>query len=119
MVKSTKQHGAAEGFLLDVGQPQKSTMRQNYNISKIVDAFRNPKSLGKDLRLVSCHRGLRWEGTPENSKSSAIRAAEAGMACIEIDVQVTSDGVPIVMHDDGLGETSLRTLSSSDCSQDA
>jgi glycerophosphoryl diester phosphodiesterase len=49
------------------------------------------------------HRGLhdRAAGVIENS-ASAFAAAIAGNFAIECDVQLTSDGVPVVFHDDGM-----------------
>lgn len=49
------------------------------------------------------HRGLhdRAEGFIENSASAFEAAIVAGFA-IECDVQLTSDGVPVVFHDDGM-----------------
>ena len=49
------------------------------------------------------HRGLhdRANGIIENS-SSAFEAAINGGFAIECDVQLTSDGVPMVFHDDGM-----------------
>lgn len=52
--------------------------------------------------LIIAHRGD-WSGAPENSRA-AIRAARA-FDMVEIDVQLSSDGVPVVMHD----PTTLRT----------
>lgn len=49
------------------------------------------------------HRGLHDVdgGVPENSLAAFDRAAEAGFA-IELDVQLTADGVVVVFHDDDL-----------------
>ena len=47
------------------------------------------------------HRGLHGGDIPENSLPAFARAAEAGYG-IELDVQITSDGVPVVFHDDTL-----------------
>ena len=49
------------------------------------------------------HRGLhdRAKGVIENS-ASAFEAAIAGNFAIECDVQLTSDGVPVIFHDDVL-----------------
>ena len=46
------------------------------------------------------HRGLHQNGTPhpENSLPAIRRAVEAGYG-IEVDIQVTKDGVPVVFHD--------------------
>ncbi|MEM9739461.1 MAG: glycerophosphodiester phosphodiesterase family protein [Pseudomonadota bacterium] len=54
-------------------------------------------------RILGCnafaHRGL-WspEGPPENSIAAFQAAAEAGLG-IELDVQLSSDNVPVVFHD--------------------
>lgn len=47
------------------------------------------------------HRGLWGEGVPENSLAAFRRAAEAGFG-IELDVQLSADGVVMVFHDDTL-----------------
>ena len=49
------------------------------------------------------HRGLhdRAQGVIENS-ASAFEAAIAGNFAIECDLQLTSDGVPVVFHDDAM-----------------
>lgn len=50
------------------------------------------------------HRGLhdRAAGIIENSRSAFEAAIDAGYA-IECDVQLSSDGVPFIFHDDGFG----------------
>lgn len=49
------------------------------------------------------HRGLhdRAAGVIENSRSAFERAVERGLT-IECDIQLSSDGVPIIFHDDAL-----------------
>lgn len=47
------------------------------------------------------HRGLHLAGLPENSLAAFARAIEEGYA-IELDVQLSRDGVPVVFHDDSL-----------------
>lgn len=44
------------------------------------------------------HRGLHSDGVPENSLPSFSAAADAGYIT-ELDVQLTADGVPVVVHD--------------------
>ena len=44
------------------------------------------------------HRGLHGEGVPENSVEAFARAVGAGYA-IELDVQLSKDGIPVVFHD--------------------
>jgi hypothetical protein len=56
------------------------------------------------LMLIAAHRGL-WENAPENSIRAFYAAINAGAEAIEMDVRVTSDGVPILMHDDDIGRT--------------
>lgn len=47
------------------------------------------------------HRGLHSDTVPENSLPAFQKAVEAGFG-IELDVQITSDGVPVVFHDNTL-----------------
>jgi glycerophosphoryl diester phosphodiesterase len=47
------------------------------------------------------HRALHGPGRPENSRAG-VRAAVAGGWGIEIDLQLSADGVPMVFHDAGL-----------------
>jgi len=54
------------------------------------------------------HRGLHGAGVPENSRAAFAKAIEQGHG-IELDVQRSGDGHPVVFHDDALerltGET--------------
>ena len=54
--------------------------------------------------LVVAHRGLSAE-EPENTMRSFRRAAEVGCDLIELDVHLSSDGVPVVIHDETLERT--------------
>jgi len=62
------------------------------------------------LRLPIAHRALhdRALGRIENS-ISAVRAAVAAGYAIEIDLQLSSDGVAMVFHDDGLDRLTQET----------
>ncbi|KAL1409428.1 hypothetical protein Q8F55_003411 [Vanrija albida] len=71
------------------------------SVHDILDLFRNPQP----GLLVSAHRGLRWDGVPENSTDAVLNAARAGLLCIEVDLRLTSDGTPILFHDRLLGRT--------------
>lgn len=53
------------------------------------------------LTTPIAHRGLHGPGVPENSLS-AVKAARAAGYGIEIDIQPSADGVPMVFHDDTL-----------------
>ncbi|MEM9247335.1 MAG: glycerophosphodiester phosphodiesterase family protein [Pseudomonadota bacterium] len=53
------------------------------------------------LTRALAHRALHGPGIPENSRAAVERAIEAGYG-IEIDLQLSSDNIPMVFHDDGL-----------------
>lgn len=55
------------------------------------------------LRLPLAHRALHAQGRarPENSRAAVVAAVEAGYG-IEIDLQLSADGVAMVFHDDTL-----------------
>ncbi|MBF1041316.1 MAG: hypothetical protein HXK92_06675, partial [Lachnospiraceae bacterium] len=52
------------------------------------------------MGVLYAHRGLfdHSAGIPENSLAAFRRAVDAGYG-IELDVQLTADGVPVVFHD--------------------
>ncbi len=55
--------------------------------------------------VLVAHRG--WPGRyPENSTAGIAAAIAAGARYVEFDVQLTRDGVPVVIHDAGLARTS-------------
>lgn len=54
--------------------------------------------------LVIAHRGASALA-PENTLASFLKAVELGADLIEFDVQLTSDLVPVVFHDEGLERT--------------
>lgn len=57
--------------------------------------------------VLMAHRG--WPSRyPENSLAGMRAALEAGARMVEFDVQLTADGVPVVIHDAELGRTSGR-----------
>lgn len=54
--------------------------------------------------LIVAHRGLSAE-EPENTMRSFRRAAEVGCDLIELDVHLSRDGIPVVIHDETLERT--------------
>ncbi|AEQ94400.1 type III secretion system effector avirulence protein AvrBs2 [Xanthomonas oryzae] len=60
------------------------------------------RALGKDVMV---HRGLfdNHAGIPENSLSSIDNAYAKGYRNLELDVEVSADGVPVLMHDFSVG----------------
>jgi glycerophosphoryl diester phosphodiesterase len=62
----------------------------------------NTKALGRE---IVAHRGL-WDlnkGIPGNSIAAVQQAYDNGLRSVELDVRVTKDGHPILMHDQSLG----------------
>ncbi|KAF4819513.1 hypothetical protein CGCSCA5_v004379 [Colletotrichum siamense] len=82
--------------------PEVFAARQPYDVRKIIDAFRHPHD---DLTILCAHRGLKWNGTTENSRDAYFRATEAGLECIETDIHLSLDGHLPMIHDGGLGRT--------------
>lgn len=67
-------------------------------------ALREPGQQG----VVAAHRG-EATGAPENTLPAFASAIAAGVAVVETDVQLTADGVPILMHDFTLDRTTNGT----------
>jgi len=67
-------------------------------------SFNNP-STDHNKPLIIAHRGVSAE-TPENTMSAFRKAIEYGCPFIELDVQLSKDGVPVVVHDPHLKRTS-------------
>lgn len=53
---------------------------------------------------VVAHRGFSAEA-PENTLAAFQRAWQAGVECVELDVHLTRDGIPVVIHDDDTKRT--------------
>ena len=64
--------------------------------------------LDPEARLVIAHRGSSSEA-PENTLPAFEAAARRGADAIELDVRLTSDGAPVVIHDATLDRTTDRT----------
>jgi glycerophosphoryl diester phosphodiesterase len=60
--------------------------------------------MNSSVPVLVAHRGYPVE-FPENSLEGIKAALEAGACYIEFDVQISSDGVPVLLHDENL----LRT----------
>ncbi len=66
--------------------------------AKLADADSN------DVMIVA-HRACWREGAPENSLAAIADCIATGLDMIEIDVALTADGVPILMHDETIDRT--------------
>jgi glycerophosphoryl diester phosphodiesterase len=78
---------------------------------KALQAPMNPNA------LVVAHRGD-WRHAPENSLQAIKNSIDMGADMVEIDVRLTKDGIPVLMHDEtidrtttGKGKVSEWTLS--------
>ncbi|MFC0188355.1 glycerophosphodiester phosphodiesterase [Fictibacillus aquaticus] len=56
------------------------------------------------MTLIFSHRGASREA-PENTMSAFYKALQYGVDGIEIDVQLSKDGVPVIIHDESLKRT--------------
>ena len=59
---------------------------------------------GIPAKAVIAHRGASWFA-PEETEPAYILARELGADYLEFDIQLTSDGVPVLFHDDTLERT--------------
>lgn len=70
----------------------------------LISYANNPVASVKSSPYIVAHRGN--EGAyPENSIIGIISAINKGVDYIEIDVRVTKDGVPVLMHDSSINRT--------------
>ncbi|EOF5433724.1 glycerophosphodiester phosphodiesterase family protein [Salmonella enterica] len=72
----------------------------NYDPATVLSEARNP---GFTVPVVVTHRGTWDDEIPENSELAFIRTNTSGTAIVETDVRLTSDKVPVLFHDSGLG----------------
>src|SRR5690242_718627 len=67
------------------------------------DAQRFVRQLSKSFVVIG-HRGAQEE-RPENTLASIRQAFAIGLGIVEIDIHLTRDSVPIVIHDDTVDRT--------------
>lgn len=65
--------------------------------SDLPNLIKNPGA--SDRVLIASHRGD-WRDAPENSLAAIETAVANGAEIIELDVHLSSDGIPVLMHDD-------------------
>ena len=78
-----------------------SLFSQKSDLKYILREFNNPES--KTI-LIAAHRGAHI-GNCENSILSTKQSIKLGVDIIELDVKVTKDGVPVLMHDGQIDRT--------------
>ncbi len=75
----------------------------NSNDSINLIDFRNRQSIERQKPILIAHRGgVITEKTPECSLAAIRLAKQQGYAMVELDVQQSRDGIPIVFHDSDL-----------------
>ena len=73
--------------------------------SKIDTEISKTKGLTIDTNFKSiAHRGYSY-GYPENTEISFIKAVQEGFKIVETDIRLTSDGIPVLLHDDTINRT--------------
>ncbi len=65
----------------------------------------SPKAESGQMPKIIAHRGASGDA-PENTLAAIQMAADHGATWIEIDVNISRDGVPVLFHDDGLSRCS-------------
>ncbi|AZR21071.1 type III secretion system effector avirulence protein AvrBs2 [Xanthomonas vasicola] len=87
-------------------QGKEALLRKRMNSLVHDNYFEAPstRAIGTDVMV---HRGLfdNHAGIPENSLSSIDHAYLQGYRNLELDVEVSADGVPVLLHDFSLGRT--------------
>jgi len=74
-------------------------------VEKLLSLLNNPES---QQVMVTAHRGD-WFWAPENSTKAIRNCIEMGVDMIEIDVRLSRDGVPVIIHDLTLDRTTTGT----------
>jgi len=78
-----------------------SLFAQKSDLKYILKEFNNPES---KTVLIAAHRGAHI-GNCENSILSTKQSIKLGVDIIELDVKVTKDGIPVLMHDGSIDRT--------------
>ncbi|MCP2267484.1 glycerophosphodiester phosphodiesterase family protein [Promicromonospora thailandica] len=80
-------------------------------------AYRDLLDHGPDAKVLTAAHRAQWRSAPENSAPAILAAFADGAEIVELDVQLTADGVPVLMHDttvdrttDGTGRVDDLTL---------
>src|SRR5262245_54045936 len=68
----------------------------------------DPRKVGWIGEFAYAHRGLHGPGVPENSRAAFGRALAQGLG-VELDVQRSGDGQPVVFHDGDLDRLTGET----------
>ncbi|CAP39600.2 Protein CBG23426 [Caenorhabditis briggsae] len=85
-----------------------SVSLQNFGFDLNLKLIKNQELFFKNFNFGG-HRGSP-EKAPENSLASFLKAKEDGCDLVEFDIHMSSDGVPLLMHDDTTERTGNANL---------
>ena len=74
-----------------------------------IDRLRAQLAAPDETVMVVAHRGCHAGGAPENSLAAIRACLELGVDVIEIDVALSAEGVPVLMHDATLDRMTAET----------
>ena len=77
------------------------TIQAQTQVEKIINSLKDEQS---NNVLIAAHRGD-WFWAPENSIQAFQNCIDAGIDVLEIDVRLSKEGIPVVIHDDSLART--------------
>ncbi|MFI8526226.1 glycerophosphodiester phosphodiesterase family protein [Promicromonospora sukumoe] len=72
-------------------------------------AYRDLLDHGPDAKILTAAHRAQWRSAPENSEPAILAAFKDGAEIVELDVQLTADGVPVLMHDTTVDRTTNGT----------
>ena len=75
---------------------EEAKLNSQWRKLRLSSKFTLPKLIG--------HRGVK-DLKPENTIESITTAFDYGLECVEIDVKVSKDNIPLLLHDDTLDRT--------------
>ncbi|WP_053345727.1 glycerophosphodiester phosphodiesterase family protein [Peribacillus butanolivorans] len=101
--------GATQQASASIATPSSITDSNKFDKlhSKLLDHRKNAPL------MITAHRG-QWREYPENSLGAIKEAIKDGAEIVEIDVMLTADGVPVLMHDSTVDRTTNGTGKVSD-----
>lgn len=100
-------------LLMSCSSKNNSSLSAEKKFERLKELLHTPSD---DYIMVVAHRGD-WRNAPENSVPAIKNCISMGVDMVEIDVRLTKDSIPILMHDKfldrtttGSGEVSYHTL---------
>ncbi|MCL7382097.1 glycerophosphodiester phosphodiesterase family protein [Streptomyces sp. 35G-GA-8] len=75
------------------------------HVSAADRAYRDLMDHGPDAKVMTVAHRAQWREAPENSLPAITAAFDHGAEVVEIDLQLTKDGHPVLMHDDTVDRT--------------